>query len=533
MLHEHTFDLQRILRDQGELEQLATKLLQDAWSSAIAGAPWQWQWEGVQQPFVLKRFGSRSSGYALPSSDLDIVCELQPNRLGAQRHAVGTMEPLLYAVQRSLQGDPRCSAVVDGVDYKATVSFKFEAQLIVDCTACVGHANFGHAPSQISNAVRVALDRLHSRVREFSLLLVDKVKQAGACWDRRGPVGVRLKAVHWILLAIAWWRAHELQCQEASLHCCLQQFFNFYALFSFEDYCITALRGRPFNKRDQALASEVMWLADPQSYQRNLLGRVTTSELSRIRELLSRICTSLEIPALLFVAPLRERWKLHTGGCSNWAHTACESAFKLWGPDAPPIRQKCKSPQEIISPMALSPSIAIAGVVDSQSTQLDSPKSVQASTISTADTQTRAYPEEAPHCTTQVQTLACTFSSWDRSSWPPPKCFLGCLDCCWSTFSIPNHAASEHRSMMVFQEYHAEAAGYLSVGRGEYVQVFSGYEAPGEDGCAWLRYVFAQRESAGDRGWLPVSMAWERFVDETGRGWAQCLNGECAWEDQI
>jgi hypothetical protein len=37
---------------------------------AIKQALWQWQWEGFWQPFVLKRFGSRSCLYALPEAIL-------------------------------------------------------------------------------------------------------------------------------------------------------------------------------------------------------------------------------------------------------------------------------------------------------------------------------------------------------------------------------------------------------------------------------------------------------------------------------
>ena len=73
LLMDHVNDIRRLVLEQAGLEHAACELLRHGMKAAIEQAPWQWQWQGQEQPFLLKRFGSRPCGYALPSSDLDVV----------------------------------------------------------------------------------------------------------------------------------------------------------------------------------------------------------------------------------------------------------------------------------------------------------------------------------------------------------------------------------------------------------------------------------------------------------------------------
>jgi len=105
-----------------------------------------------------------------------------------------------------------------------------------------------------------------------------------------------------------------------------------------------------------------------------------------------------------------------------------------------------------------------------------------------------------------------------------------------------SEAASESNDptlMLAVYNYQSEANGYVSVAKGDHVRVWTEHQAPGDPGCTWSTYVFAQVRSmqAGAEictGWIPFDVAWERYVDAAGRAWAHNpSSGDFVWEDQI
>ena len=129
-----------------------------------------------EDPVILKVFGSRSCGYVLPSSDLDLVCEFRPSRAYDRRtrFADSFLEQFLQSVCQQLKGHSACSDVKDTIDAKFTVTFTFGKQLRVDCTACVG--GHSHLASSQTKAVRQALNDLPAIGTSLVLLVVDRMK---------------------------------------------------------------------------------------------------------------------------------------------------------------------------------------------------------------------------------------------------------------------------------------------------------------------------------------------------------------------
>jgi len=99
------------------------------------------------------------------------------------------------------------------------------------------------------------------------------------------------------------------------------------------------------------------------------------------------------------------------------------------------------------------------------------------------------------------------------------------------------HTESEtldYVTMLAIRDYDAEADGYVSVAKGDHVSVYLQFQGLGDVGCVWPTYVFAKVDAAGRQGWLPPHVAWERYVDETGRAWAHdASTGDFVWEDEM
>ena len=88
------------------------------------------------------------------------------------------------------------------------------------------------------------------------------------------------------------------------------------------------------------------------------------------------------------------------------------------------------------------------------------------------------------------------------------------------------------RPMVVVCDYEAESSGYLSVRRGQHVNVWWEHIAPGDIDCRWPFYTFGDVE--GEKGWLPVESVWERYVDDNGRPWIyDSTTGASKWEDSL
>lgn len=74
---------------------------------------------------------------------------------------------------------------------------------------------------------------------------------------------------------------------------------------------------------------------------------------------------------------------------------------------------------------------------------------------------------------------------------------------------------------IAYQDYEAEAPGYLSIRQGEQLQAYQ-TESPsvGDSNCAWTAYVYARSCSdsgAGAQGWLPLNILAIRYHDENVR----------------
>ena len=142
----------------------------------------------------LSRFGSRVYGAGIPSSDVDIVCEL----LGTPAGRVSVV-PFLKKSFYAVRANDEFTAVQDMIVGKYTVRFKHLGQL-VDFTAHEGDVATGHSPTMMSTAMKQALDERPPACRHVLMLVVDTVKRYKICFDGKGAIGKQLKAVHVAML---------------------------------------------------------------------------------------------------------------------------------------------------------------------------------------------------------------------------------------------------------------------------------------------------------------------------------------------
>jgi len=265
------------------MEESVISFLMQAWMTVI-GDKFRWS---------LKSFGSRRAGYALPSSDLDIVCELSST--GRPRCGFNDITfPLLRALMECLKRDyAECiiDRVTDTIESKGTVSFNHRRRwhtgvLAVDATIWVGDVNLGHSPSRITTTLKNIFEERPKHALQLAQLVVERTKRIEVCWNRRGSIKGKLKSIHWVLLTMAFWRAHP-QCESSSLLTCFGQFFAFYLHLDFECARISAIEGEPFAGRPRS--DEAVFLFDATGNGRNNLKWTTSEDLANIRQALRDI----------------------------------------------------------------------------------------------------------------------------------------------------------------------------------------------------------------------------------------------------
>eukprot|EP00747_Dinoflagellata_sp_TGD_P113462 gnl/TRDRNA2_/TRDRNA2_171709_c0_seq9.p1 gnl/TRDRNA2_/TRDRNA2_171709_c0~~gnl/TRDRNA2_/TRDRNA2_171709_c0_seq9.p1 ORF type:complete len:243 (-),score=37.06 gnl/TRDRNA2_/TRDRNA2_171709_c0_seq9:28-702(-) len=105
---------------------------------------------------------------------------------------------------------------------------------------------------------------------------------------------------------------------------------------------------------------------------------------------------------------------------------------------------------------------------------------------------------------------------------------------------LDQQAPAQAQSMLAVKQYTAEAPGYLSVAKGDAVEVICGSSAPGDSGCAWPAYVYGRKMSGGAVaesplcGWLPAQVVWELYMSQGGLKWAlDPRTGVWAWEHEV
>ena len=292
---EHLDFLRLIIDKQGRAESDIRDLLEDVVRAALE-IDWNGDPVSSAVPYVLKRFGSREYGNAVLTSDVDIVCEL-PNDLESYRLS---MKVFLEHVLAHLRRIPWCTAINDAIEVpgKQSIGFRY-AGMACDITVCCGHALDCHRPSQFTKSVNDCLNQV-PHIRDLTCLVVDHAQRTSVCWSGTGSIGGHLKAVHWVLLVVAYVqdyiRSHQ-QMPSISEH--VDYFFQhlllFYAKFDFARQSICpgldqqAFNGKwcPFkfrNKWQRAdLENDVIWLCDPCDQSHNLARRVNGNALRNIK----------------------------------------------------------------------------------------------------------------------------------------------------------------------------------------------------------------------------------------------------------
>lgn len=101
-----------------------------------------------------------------------------------------------------------------------------------------------------------------------------------------------------------------------------------------------------------------------------------------------------------------------------------------------------------------------------------------------------------------------------------------------SVGSVDQDPCASSPLVVAMSSYTAEAEGYLSVTAGTRLQAQMDRPLCGDRGCAWPLYVFASQGSA--MGWVPFSILWRCYSDETGRAWV-CdeSTGQYRWLDEL
>ena len=270
------------------------------WLEAVVNTEVRSDWEGHAIPGGVASahmfFGSRTYGLALPNSDVDIVFVF-PNNL----HSVGlSKKTVLKRALVRIRASQHCTSVNNAIRSKNTITFR-SACLRVDFTVHVGDPA-AHSPLALSRLVREELNKLPPGLRTLCLLTIEWAKTSGVCYNRKGPVSNLLKAVHWLLLALAFTVSGEVSAKDCKAETChpsdkLRELLLFYSKFPFEYRSIDVGMGSVgsvFKSRstDQAIP---LWLSDPLQSSRNLAQYVDSSSLARIREACSRGASMVEI----------------------------------------------------------------------------------------------------------------------------------------------------------------------------------------------------------------------------------------------
>ena len=268
----------------------------------------------IRIKYEVRRFGSRAHGvYCLPSSDLDLVCEL-----GEEIWSKGlTPKSILEQVLAFFKDDARMTGVKNAIQAKKTIEFRF-AELKVDFTIHVSDTG-AHRPSQVTDAVGDHILALSEVAQRVVMLMVDWAKREQVCWNRRGAIGEGLKAIHWSLLVAAWYQEHG--CGEEEEHHVHDQSANilrtmigFYAIFDFSRFRICAFDQPPFTKIfTPASESPPMWISSPVDACHNLADRVTADTVSQIQEALNAAWKQLWVSPDAFWQESWQRWEAYRG----------------------------------------------------------------------------------------------------------------------------------------------------------------------------------------------------------------------------
>eukprot|EP00397_Hematodinium_sp_SG-2012_P005688 GEMP01005710.1.p1 GENE.GEMP01005710.1~~GEMP01005710.1.p1 ORF type:complete len:671 (+),score=115.65 GEMP01005710.1:824-2836(+) len=189
------------------------------------------------EPITLDRFGSRVYGVFLPMSDADLVMHLkEENEPGKE---------LLQQITDHLKGLDGFTAVKN-VPVKSTLNFTY-LSMKVDLTFVAPGKE--HSPTIFTNRVTVllndcdiilqhafAFNRIHivDPCRAFCLLVVDWAKGNDICY-RKGSIGTKMKAVHWVLLACTFVMFTEKgqMAGSTTIEDYLKLFFQFVTFFPF------------------------------------------------------------------------------------------------------------------------------------------------------------------------------------------------------------------------------------------------------------------------------------------------------------
>ena len=269
---------------------------------------------GILRNARVEFFGSRSYGVILPSSDIDLV--VFAGALGGS---------FLDAALASLLLNEICDRVHDAIEGKHTVSFRslgFHIDLTATFEDCVAHG-----PSLMTAFVDRVLGPAPCSTRVLCLLVVDWAKRVGVCHDRVGVIGSTLKAVHWVLLTVAY--VHSLP--SGILGNPFVEFPRlvwFYSSFDFEGLVISVTDpSAPFSTRvfPDLYQCRAKWigtgwrrcwnpvcycrpisLLDPVLPDRNLAIRVDVASLRLIRARLLECLAALQSGS--FVRDARAAW---------------------------------------------------------------------------------------------------------------------------------------------------------------------------------------------------------------------------------
>ena len=111
------------------------QFVQQVVTRAVSLCPGCWNFDTC--PFTMRHFGSRVYEVALPSSDLDIVCELfvrVPPHTDARTLAKDFMKYILQCVSDS----GKCQGIKNVIECNTTIRFSLASGLFTDLSAHVG-----------------------------------------------------------------------------------------------------------------------------------------------------------------------------------------------------------------------------------------------------------------------------------------------------------------------------------------------------------------------------------------------------------